>query len=252
MTMTKRVCSLLFAVMLLMAIAVLPASAEPTSDGRLVVDNGSLLTDAQVNELTALAREQGDKQNCDIIIYTTTSLDGYSAQTYADYCHISNYNNNSVLLLICDNGEPGNRDYHISTHGDCINKLKDSELEEIKDAILPYLKKGDYYGASKEFINKSVYYMSPHLKWYMLPLAILIGFVLAMIIMFALRSKLKTVAMQRGAANYIRSGSMNVTQSRDTYLYSTISKTKREKSSSSGSSTHSTGGSSFGGSGGKF
>ncbi|MBQ7219263.1 MAG: TPM domain-containing protein, partial [Ruminococcus sp.] len=62
---------------------------------------------------------------------------------------------------------------------------------------------------------------------------------------------LKTVAMQRGAASYVRSGSMNVTQSRDTYLYSTVSRTRREKSSS-GSSTHSTGGSSFGGSGGKF
>ncbi len=251
MNMTKRICALLFTAAILLTAFILPAAAQPTSDGRLVVDNGDLLTDAQETELTALAKEQGEKQNCDIIIYTTKSLDGYSAQSYADYCHISNYNDSSVLLLICDNGEPGNRDYHISTHGDCIKKLKDSELEEMKEAIVPYLRSGDYYTASKTFVEKAVYYMVPHLKWYMLPLAIVIGFVIAMLIMNSIRSKLKTVAMQRGAANYVREGSMNITQARDTYLYSTVSRTRKEKNNS-GSSTHSTGGSTFGGSGGKF
>ncbi|MBQ7218847.1 MAG: TPM domain-containing protein [Ruminococcus sp.] len=250
MKMTKRVCSLLFVIAILF-VAILPASAQPTSDGRLVVDNAGFYTSDQVLALTELAKTAGEKQKCDIIIYTTRDLEGYSAQSYADYAHIKNYNDASVLLLICDNGVEGDRDYHISTHGDCIKKLKDSEIDEIKEAILPYLKSGNYYDAAKEFIDKSAYYMQPHLKWYMLPLAILIGFVIAMLIMSAIRSKLKTVAMQRGAASYVRSGSMNVTQSRDTYLYSTVSRTRREKSSS-GSSTHSTGGDSFGGSGGKF
>ncbi len=248
---TKRVCSLLFVIALMLTVVIIPASAAPTSDGRIIVDNADMFTDAQEAELESLAKELGEKQNCDIIVYTTTSLDGYSAQTYADYCHISGYNDNSVLLLICDNGEPGNRDYHISTHGDCINKLNDSELEDLKDDILPYLKSGDYYGASKEFINKSVEYMNPHLKWYMLPLAILIGFAIAMLIMSAIRKKLKTVEMQHGAREYVRAGSMNVTAARDTFLFTTVTKTAKPKNNS-GSSTHSTGGSSFGGSGGKF
>ena len=251
MKMTKRICSILFIAAILFTVAILPASAQPTSDGRIIVDNADLFTDSQEAELEALAKAEGAEQNCDIIVYTTTSLDGYSAQSYADYCHISNYNDNSVLLLISVEGAAGNRDFHISTHGDCIKKLKDSELEEIKDAILPSLRSGNYYAAAKEYITQSVYYMAPHLKWYMLPLAILIGFAIAMLIMSSIRKKLKTVALQRSAMNYIRSGSMNITQSRDTYLYSTVSRTKREKSSS-GSSTHSTGGSTFGGSGGKF
>lgn len=250
MKITKRICSILFVIAILFVV-ILPAAAQPSSDGRLVVDNAGFYTSDQVLTLTELAKSTGEKQNCDIIIYTTRDLEGYSAQSYADYAHIKNYNDASVLFLICDNGVPGDRDYHISTHGDCIKKLKDSEIDEIKEAVLPYLKSGDYYTAAKEFIDKSAYYMQPHLKWYMLPLAIIIGFAIAMLIMSAIRSKLKTVAMQRGAVNYIRSGSMNVTQSRDTYLYSTVSRTRREKSSS-GSSTHSTGGDSFGGSGGKF
>ena len=251
MKMTKRICALLFAVAIMIAVVILPASAEPTSDGRIIVDNADLFTDTQESQLESLAKEQGAKQNCDVIVYTTESLDGYSAQTYADYCHISNYNDNSVLLLICISGGEGNRDFHISTHGECINKLNDGELEDIKEAILPSLKSGDYYAASKEYIKLSVEYMSPHLKWYMLPLAIAIGFVIAMLIMNGIRSKLKTVAMQHGAKNYVRSGSMNVTAARDTYLYSTVSKTAKPKNNS-GSSSHSTGGSSFGGSGGKF
>ncbi len=248
---TKRVCSLLFVIAILLTVAVLPASAEPTSDGRLIVDNADLFNDAQEAELKTLAQENGKKQDCDIIVYTTKSLDGYSAQSYADYCHINNYNDNSVLLLICVAGGEGERDFHISTHGDCIKKLKDSELEDIKNAILPYLQGGDYYTAAKTYINQSVEYMAPHLKWYMLPIAILIGFAIAMLIMNGIRKKLKTVQMQSGAANYVRQDSMNITQSRDTYLYSTVARTRRAKESS-GSSTHSTGGDSFGGSGGKF
>ena len=251
MKMTKRVCSLLFAAVMLVAIVIVPASAKPTSDGRIIADNANLFTDSQKTELETLAKEKGAEQNCDIIVNTTTSLDGYSAQSYADYCHISNYNENSVLLLICVGGTEGNRDYHISTHGGCIKKLKDSELEDIKDAILPSLKSGNYYEAAKKYIELSAENMAPHLKWYMLPLAIIIGFIIAMLIMSGIRSKLKTVEMQRGAVSYIRNGSMNITASRDTYLYSTVSRTKREKSSG-GSSTHSTGGSTFGGSGGKF
>ena len=79
----------------------------------------------------------------------------------------------------------------------------------------------------------------------------LIGFGIVILIMLAIRSKLKTVQMQRGAVNYIRPGSMNVAIARDTYLYSTVSRTAKPKNNS-GSSTHSTGGSSFGGSSGKF
>lgn len=251
MKMTKRVFSLLFAVAILLSFATLPAfAAAPTSDGRIIVDNADLFTDTQEAGLESLAKELGAKQDCDIIVYTTADLAGYSAQSYADYCHIKNYNENSVLLLISVSGAEGNRDFHISTHGDCIKKLNDGEIDDIKEKILPSLKSGDYYEAAKQFITLSEEYMSPHLKWYMLPLAIVIGFAIAMLIMSAIRKKLKTVEMQHGAKNYVRSGSMNITASRDTYLYSTVTRTAKPKNNSS--STHSTGGSSFGGSGGKF
>lgn len=247
----KRFFALMIAILMIASLSALSAAAAPTSDGRLVVDNADLFTDTEEAQIEALELAYGEEMGCDIIVYTTTSLDGYSPSTYADYCHIENYNENSVLLMICIAGAAGDRDFAISTHGDCIKKLNDGEIEEIKEIIIPYLSRGDYYGASQLYIQKSAEYMKPHLKWFMLPLSILIGFAIAIIIMLAIRSKLKTVQMQRGAANYIRPGSMNVRIARDTYLYSTVSRVAKPKSTS-GSSTHSTGGSSFGGSSGKF
>ena len=73
----------------------------------------------------------------------------------------------------------------------------------------------------------------------------------AMIIMMILCSQLKSVKMEKGAVNYVRPGSMNVTQSRDSYLYSTVSRTAKPKDS--GSSTHtSSGGGTHGGGGRSF
>jgi uncharacterized protein len=81
----------------------------------------------------------------------------------------------------------------------------------------------------------------------MLPLALLIGFAIAMIFLSIKKKQLTTVAMQRGAVNYVRPGSMNVTASRDTYLYSTVSRTARPKDSGSSSHTSSGGGTHGGG-----
>ena len=84
----------------------------------------------------------------------------------------------------------------------------------------------------------------------MFPLAFIIAFAIAMLILSFMKKQLKSVEMQRGAVNYVRPGSMNVTASRDTYLYSTTSRTAIPKNSSSshtssGGGTHGGGGRSF-------
>ena len=65
---------------------------------------------------------------------------------------------------------------------------------------------------------------------------LVIGLVLALIITGVMRGKLKSVRSQRAAANYVRQGSMNVTQSYELFLYKTVQRRERPKSSSSGSS----------------
>ena len=85
--------------------------------------------------------------------------------------------------------------------------------------------------------------------------AIIVGFILSFITVGNMKSKLKTVRFQPAANSYMKAGSMNITESRDMFLYNTVTRTAKPKDSDSGggSSTHtSSSGSSHGGGGGKF
>ena len=117
-------------------------------------------------------------------------------------------------------------------------------------AYSSYAELGGYYDFLNNIAQDIKKAVPPHLKWYMLPLAFLIGFGIAMLILMFMKKQLKSVEMQRGAVNYVRPGSMSVTASRDSYLYSTVSRTARPKDSggshtSSGGGTHGGGGRSF-------
>ena len=170
---------------------------------------------------------------------------------YADMYYETLYGQNTdgiVVLLVLNNGK-GKRDIYISTSGKCIKQLSDSEREDIFDVALDKHSpdsKGYY-----DFLNYIAVGIKgaviPHVKWYMLPLAFIIAFAIAMLILSFMKKQLKSVEMQRGAVNYVRPGSMNVISSRDSYLYSTVSRTARPKDSGSSSHTSSGGGSHGGG-----
>ena len=66
--------------------------------------------------------------------------------------------------------------------------------------------------------------------------ALVIGNVLALIVTGVMKGKLKSVHAQRAAANYVRKGSMNVTESYEMFLYRTVEMRERPKSDSSSSS----------------
>lgn len=56
-----------------------------------------------------------------------------------------------------------------------------------------------------------------------------VGILITTAIMLFKRSKLKTVRMQRAACNYVRQGSFNVTKSDDRFLYSNITRIRRQQ-----------------------
>ena len=88
----------------------------------------------------------------------------------------------------------------------------------------------------------------------MLLVSLGIGLVVALIITGRMKGKLKTVRRQAEAADYVKTGSMKVTQSRDFFLYKHIDRhAKPKESTSGGSRTHTSSlGSTHGGGGGKF
>ena len=75
-----------------------------------------------------------------------------------------------------------------------------------------------------------------------------VGLVVALIITGIWKRQLKSVRSKSAAADYVLPGSLQITGSQDLYLYSTVTKVKRQQSSSSGSSSgrsHSGGGGGF-------
>ena len=89
-----------------------------------------------------------------------------------------------------------------------------------------------------------------------IPISLGIGLVIALIAVSVMKSKLKTVRYKAEANSYVRPGSMNITVSRDLFLYRTVAVSPKPKSngdSDGGSSTHtSSSGSTHGGGGGSF
>lgn len=259
MKMTKRVISLIFAVAILMSVAMLSAYADTTNQPRLI-DDSDLLTPDEEAKLNSMLTEYSEKQNCDIVFLLVDDFSGAdfkfngSSADFADtYYDTHGYAKDGVLMMLVQNNENGKRHIYFSTAGKCMKRLNEDEWNAIIDDITTIIpprdagKDADYYPTMEKIAIEINEKLTPSLKWYMLPLAILIGFVIAMLIMSAIRKKLTTVMMQHGAKNYVRQGSMNVTAARDTFLYTTVSRTARPKNNSSshtssGGGTHSGGG----------
>ena len=225
------------------------ASDLGAADGQLIVDSADLLSQSQEAALGATAAQISEKHNISVVIVTVPSTDGKTAKLYADdYYDYHGYKPDGVLLLITLDNGAGKREAAITTTGKCEKTLTDSEVDKIFDDIMPDISSLNWNKAFELFLTDTDYYISPHVAWYWIPLSLLIGFIIALIIMFAVKSKLKSVKMQAGAKDYVRPGSMVVTASRDTFLYHTITRTAKPKNNSSSGGSFGSSGTHHGGS----
>lgn len=264
----KRIALFLMAFSLMILFA---APVYASDSKKYVVDAANLLSESETAELSNRLEEISNRQKLDIVVVTTDTLYDYSPMEFAD--DFFDYNNygygdtrDGILLLV----SMEQRDYWLSTSGNGIYIFTDAGIDYIGEQIVPSLSRGDYADAfniyadqcdkfaehiktSAPYDRESLPRKSLSVKWIFY--AIIIGFVFAMISICVMASKLKSVRIQRGAANYIKSGSMNITESRDLFLYRNIHRVRRPEnnSRSRGSSTHrSSSGRSHGGGGGKF
>ena len=242
-----------------------------------VIDYADLLTDEEEAALEKRLGDISDSRNFDIVVATTDDAEGKTAMEYAD--DLFDYGGygmgesgiDGILMLI----DMDNRDIWISTKGRGIDTFSDSDIQSVIDTFYDYVKNGDYYNACDTFISTvsgrfdddayDEYYESlSGIEQYKISFSVLgrviiplaIGFVIALIVTAVMKGKLKSVRKNVNAAAYVVGDSFKLDVSRDTFLYSTVTRTKRvEESSSSdgGSSTHtSSSGSTHGGGGRSF
>ncbi len=263
--MTKRIC--IFTVILMLCLNfVIPTYA---SSARLV-DKADLLTDAQESTLTAKLDVVSEQLQFDLVAVTTDDTEGLSTMAYADdffdyndYGYGESYD--GALLLI----DMQNREVWLSTSGYGITAFTDDGIEYITESVATLLGSAEYEEAislfadmGEDFVKKAQagepydafnLPKEPFSPFTTLVISLVVGVIVGFIVTAVMKGKLKTVRQRQNAAGYQRPGSMNLVQSGDRFLYSTVTCTVIPKNTSSGSSTHtSSSGRTHGGGGARF
>lgn len=240
----KRFLCMLTALLLLTTLSV-GASAQT----QLVWDYADLLTDP---EQTALQARLSSMDGHVAAVLTVDSLEGKSAQAYAEAFWDEYYYGSSGVLLLVSMSE---RQWWISTNGSYAGIMDDAAMDRAEEDFVPYLSQGDYAGAFAAFAEACRAAATQPgqgnggASWKTFLICLVIGLVLALIAVCVMAAQLKSVRPKNSAGNYIRSGSMQVTHSRDIFLYQNT--TRRAKPQNNGSHGGG-GGHSRGGRGGSF
>lgn len=277
----KLICVLLSLVLLLSV--TITASAEETL--WRVVDNADLLNPAEESAHEETIRLLREKYDMDVVILTVNTLNSKAPQEYADdYYDTNGYGcgeEKSGLILLISMEE---RDWYISTCGNAIYALTDYGIQCLGEELLSGFRlsydagfrmflnslpeyfeayqngtpidgyadySDDYYHGDQEEV---IYYeeeFTPSVK-----LSVLLGLIVAAISILIMRSRMNTKRPRRSASDYMQENSFHMRQQQDLYLYSNVSKVRKEAPKSpngGGSSVHrSSGGTRHGGGGGKF
>lgn len=250
---------------------------EGFSDEPRVVDGANLLSDSEEEMLESKISDIMEKYNFDVVIHTAETANGKSPMSYSDdYYDYNGYGYGSnrdglIFVIIMDT-----RDYWTSTCGYGITAFTDYGIDYIGSRVAPYLSDGEYYKGFCKYIeyvddflneaendkpidtNNNKYVKNDRKNYFIIIVsAFAISLVISLVIMLCIKSGMKGIKQNPYASSYVNQGSFKLTNSRDIYLYSHVTKVRRETSSSSssggGSSIHtSSSGSSHGGGGGKF
>ena len=262
--MNKKFLSLLLA--LILCFALVPAVLADSSKS-VVYDQEQLFGEADTEMLKARLAELCDTYNVDVAIVTTTSLDGKTAQEYADDFYdengIGGGDSKGGILLMISSAE---RNWAISTAGYGIFASTDDDLEYISDNFLPYLSDGDWYSACTSFIsdcgpclvaaeeddqpydpddfdndyddNYEPITSSGYFSIAWLGMALIVGLIAAFIGMSVMKSGMKSVSMRESAADYLRAGSFKPGRQQDLFLYHTVTMTARPKNNDNDNGGH--------------
>lgn len=241
--MKKRVFALIL-VLILCACAAIPAFAAEEK-APCVLDLAGLLTESEAKTLEAKLEALADKFSVEVAILTVPTCGGknhgdYAKSFYREAGYGLGENKDGILLLI--DMDEDNRGWYIYGKALGADAMTSSVIEDVGEDMTPDLKRGNYADAFDIFVECCEERIDiavngePFNPVVSLVISLVIGLVLALIITGVMRGKLKSVRSQRAAANYVRQGSMNVTQSYELFLYKTVQRRERPKSSSSGSS----------------
>lgn len=237
-----------------------------------VIDNAEVLSESDEvlleNELLSLKK----RYNMDYVILTVLSTDGKSMRDFADDYYDYNgygedFSNRDGVILVLNFVE--NREAYISTRGDAIEVFTDYGIEKIFDEIVPFLSDGKYTDALEKYVSLCDEYSYSYKSgnpvdinekkdfnlFASVLISLAVGFAIALITLLIWKNNLKSVRPKVHADDYYADGTLDVSRSRDVFLYSNVIRVRKSEDSPSegGSSTHtSSSGATHGGGGRSF
>ncbi len=191
-----------------------------------LTDGADLLSPYEEEEILQKLDEISTRQEFDIVIVTVDSLGVRSPESYADDWfddHGFGYSDDGDGILLLVSME--DRDTCISTCGEGIDIFTDEAQDEIWDEILPDLRDGYYADAFLTFADACDTCISEarNFDWgTALLISVVGGLIVALITVGIMKGKMRSVRRQTHAAQYVKSGSLSVTESRDLFLYRNV------------------------------
>ena len=234
----------LFSFLLVLALC-LALACPVLAAGNPVIDDAELLNAAEEAELTAKLSAIRTAYQVDVVVITVLSTGGISIDNYINTTFDSMFSpeHDGVMLVV----DMGSRNFRILSNGLAADAITMDDIDYLTDLITPYLSDGDYAQAFAEFADQCEYYINGHINGFPFPagttaiVALVIGFVVALIATGVMKGQLKSVHQKAAAGDYLKAGSLQITRSRDIFLYRNVTRQAKPKSTSS------SGGSSGGG-----
>ena len=261
--MKKKLFSLLTALVLCLLCAV-PAFAEMP----LVMDTYELFKPEATAELEQKAQDASAGHGVNVYLLTVSDIGGQNVREFAkdwyrDYDLGYGEGKSGILFLIALDS----RDYVTITYGGGVTAFTDYRIEQIEDAVVPYLSDNDWAEAASEYLSMcadTLDFYAEHGEpldvdndtsgWPILLLIVIgVPMIIAGIVCGVLYSQMKTARLKTEANDYIGAG-LKLRVQVDNYTHTdrvqVYDPPHEESSSSGGSSVDSDG---FGGSsGGSF
>lgn len=260
----KRIISLMAALILSVLLCVPAMAAGAQLD--YVTDAAMLLTDEEWETLEDRARAISEQYDCGVYIVTledftwyVDTYDPYEAAKaiYREYDLGLGGDNSGVLLML----SMAERDYALISYGYGNTAFTDYGKDVLADAFLDDLSYDDWYGGFEDYLAKSESLLrsaeeghpldvGTSAKVWLVGMLISVGLgcLLAMLVCWTLRQRMRSVSAGAEADAYIHAGSVDITLREDRFTHATESRVKIEKKSG-GTTVDSSG---FSGKKGKF
>jgi len=223
----------------------------PVFSQERVVDNAGLLSQNEIQRLTSLISSIASEHNFDLVIVLENSINGADPSAYADDFFdnkgfgYGSGRDGAILLQVIDT-----RDIVVSTSGRGIALFGSRAENKIFNDAIQYLSAENYFAAYNSFLtnwnqilvnaDESGVNNEPGVnvvqKYHVVFLvaAWLIAFLIGLICVSSMKSKMNNVFAKTQAAGYIVQDSLKFNVKNDQFLYSTVAKVPRASSSSSG------------------